>query len=93
MKQLTLNHRGINWHIYMSVDGLGLVDTTIYKPRSNKKWWQGKEEWFLNIMTSPADMSQQMELIKTAIDNKLAEEEQLSKFMNEFQTLEDVPFL
>ena len=93
MKQMNLNHQGIDWHIYMSVDGLGLVATTIYKPRVNRKWWQSKEALYLDILTSPVDMSQQLELIKTAIDNKLAEEKQLGKFMNEFQTLEDVPFL
>ena len=93
MKQMNLNHQGIVWHVYMSVDGLGLMDTTVYRPRVNKKWWQSSEQLFLSIMTCPKDMSEQIELVKHAIDDKLLEEQKLNNLLAQYRELEDVPFI
>lgn len=93
MKQLTLNHRGINWHIYMSVDGLGLCDTTIYRTRQDKKWWQFKHEHFTDIVTRPDSMEQQISIIKQAIDDKLEDEASRENFLSGYSKLKDVSFL
>ncbi len=93
MKQLNLSYRGTDWHIIMSVDSLGLCDTTIYRTRKTKKWWQSKHEYFDDIITCPDSIEQQISIIKKVIDNKLEEDSKRKNFLCGYSKLEDVSFL
>lgn len=93
MKQMTLQHRDIEWHIIMSIDGHGVCDTTIYRPRKVQRWWQGKEQLFTDFTSCPTSMEQHIDHIKNVIDKKLEEENQVNTFLNEYRKLEDAPYI
>lgn len=93
MKHTTLAHSGSDWYIIMSVDGHGICDTSIYRVRTVRRWWQSKHEFFTDIVTCPESMDQQFEFIKKAIDKKLQEESSRNNFLEQYHRLEDLPFI
>lgn len=93
MKQLTVNHAGEEWYVIMTVDGHGVCDTTIYRVRKTKRWWQSHHLFFADFVACPESMEEQMENIRTVIDKKLMEEKTRNNFLTEYHKLEDVPYI